>query len=252
MVLAVGDSYYWNIYNTRIPAELFANDAFWYFGKLVYPEHYSRPSFVDDLNLQEEIEKQDVILLMATERFLYKFDWTLVNRLYSLYGKSSRFDRVYDYTGQITNNDEWFNLVINKAGLRNLSLDSMLYGDARYTYSQSEPENYAVFYGVGEQEERIRGDAAWMRDISEKAARKGSSIEEMIRLDAGYVLSNENPEAVRKYKEIHDRMTLIRQDSSLLEEIRKEAAYYYLDFEEMLYIRAEEMAFGTEAGNQVP
>ncbi len=242
MVLAVGDSYYWNIFNSGIPGKLFAHEAFWYFGKLVYPDYYIQPLHVDDLDLRQEVEKQDVVLLMTTERFLYKFDWTLVDRLYSIYGKTSQYDRVYHYAGQITSNDDWFSMLISKAKLRNKTLEEILLADARYIYRENEPERYAVLFGVSDREETIRKDESWMRTIREKADIKGITLEEMIRQDAEYMFASTDPDAFEIYREIRQMAEIIRQDRALLEETGREAAYYRLDLEEMLQIKAEELA----------
>jgi hypothetical protein len=81
-----------------------------------------------------------------------------------------------------------------------------------------------------------------MRTIREKAEAKGISVEEMIRLDAEFILASDHPEAYQKYVQIRDYSSMILQDSMLLEKTKKEAAYYLLDVEEMVFIKAEEMA----------
>jgi hypothetical protein len=241
MVLVVGDSYYWNIVNTRIPAELFRNEAFWYFGKLVYPEFYAHPTYVKDLNVREEVEKQDVILLMTTERFLYKSDWNFIDALYSIYGVSSEYDRTYDYASQITINDEWFSMIIGKAKRQHLKVEEMLELDARFTYHEQEPQNYAVYYGVSEMESRIKKDKEWLESVRQKAAESNTPIDDMIRIDAEYMLSTTNPEAYQTYLRIQKNRKAILNDSTLAGETKKDAAYFLLDFEEMLYIKAEQM-----------
>jgi len=241
MVLVVGDSYYWNIFNTRIPREIFKNEAFWYFGKLVYPDFYYQPTYVKDLNFKEEIEKQDVILLMATERFLYKFDWYLIDELYSLYGVSYKYDKVYDYISHIVTNDEWFSVDISKAKNRRITLEEMLMADAKYMYRNQEPINYAVFYGIRENEDQIRNDETWLGQVIQKAKEKNVSVEEMIRFDAEYMLSIHSPESYKIYRRIHENMDIILKDSILTEETRSDAAFYLIPFDEMLMIKAESM-----------
>ena len=242
MVLVVGDSYFWNIFNTRIPHEIFKNEAFWYFGNLVYPDYYYQPTYVKDLNLKEEIEKQDVILLMTTDRFLYKFDWYLIDELYSIYGVSYKYDKVYDYISQIVTNDEWFSDEISKAKNRHLTLEEMLMADAKYMYRDQEPVNYAVFYGISEKEDQIRSDKIWLGKVAQKAKEKNVTLDEMIRLDAEYMLSIHDTESYKIYRSIREHMDIILKDSILTEEIRSDAAFYLIPFDEMLMIKAESMA----------
>jgi hypothetical protein len=85
MVLVISDSYYWNIYNTGIPGNLFANEAFWYYHKQVYPDFYFNQTTVDQIDIQKEVEKQEVILVMITERFLYTAFWNFTDDLYRIY-----------------------------------------------------------------------------------------------------------------------------------------------------------------------
>ena len=241
MVLVVGDSYFWNIINPGIPKEVFGNEAYWYFGHLVYPDFYYKPTYVSDLDLKEEVEKQDVILLMTTERFLYKFDWKFIDNLYALYGVTSEYDKVFEYQSQILMNNEWVASIISKARLRNIPVEEMLYLDARYIYKEQEPVNYAVYYGISEQEELIRRDPEWMTLIEKKADEKNIGIDEMVRIDAEYMLSTSNPDAYEIYRQIEQNKNMLRGDSLRLEQINKAASYYRIEPEEMLYREAEKM-----------
>lgn len=240
-VLVVGDSYYWNIYNARIPHNVFGNEDYWYFGKLAYPEHYFRPSFVEDLNIREEIEKQDVLLLMTTERFLYKFDWGLIDALYKLYGISSPYENLDKYISYILTNDEWFNNIIQKAEEQNKTLVETIIGDAKYSFWSEDPLTYAVRFGVEDIIIRMQKDQKWLAELSKKATLNKISLEEMTRRDALYDLSVNEPEAYEILMSIEHYNSEILNDSMLVEETRKQAAYYLLHFDEMLQIRAEQM-----------
>lgn len=241
MVLVVGDSYYWNIVNSDIPKELFKNEAFWYFGKLVYPDFYYNPTYVADLDIQKEVEKQEVILLMSTERFLYKFDWQFIDKLYSIYGVTSRLDRLYYYTSQILSNDEWFSDVIEKAKMRNTTLEEMLMLNAKYTYYTNEPFKYNIVYCMGDFEEKVRNDQSRMEEIARKAGEKNISLEEMIAIDAEYTLAESIPEEFQIHQMLQKKMDFIRNDSVLREATQREADFYYLNFDEMLWIKAEQL-----------
>lgn len=241
MVLTVGDSYYWNIYNTRIPHEVFKNEPYYYFGKLVYPDYYHDPTFVKDLNIREEVEKQDMILLMTTERFLHKFDWHFVDRLYSIYGVSSAYEKVYEEIFSIVSNDDWFSATIDKAKSRNVSLEEMLMIDGKYLFQKNDPLNYAIYFGVSDYENLIRLDEAWLDEIHIKAKEKNIRPEEMIRMDAEYMLSENNPVAYQKYLSIQRNKEIILNDTVLLNETKKEAAYYFKSLESMLKVKAEQM-----------
>lgn len=239
MVLVVGDSYFWNIFNTNIPYILFKNQAFWYFGKWVYPETYRDTLQVSQLNLRKEVEKQEFVFLMVTERFLHKFDWAFVDNLYKIYGITSKYDKLYDFMAGIWNYTEWFDLIIEKSEKRKIPLSEMLELEARYVYQMTDPDAYMTLHGQEHFEWAIRNDREWFKQVQTKAEEKAIALDDMIRLDADYVFKTSHPEAYERHQRIAQNKQLILQDSLLLEKVRQEAAYYCLTLDEMLQIEAE-------------
>lgn len=79
-LIAISDSYYWEIFNLKIQ-QLCFQGSFWYYNSSVYPETFTKETFTSDLNLQEEIEKTDVILIMSTTPGLKTFSWGAVDNL---------------------------------------------------------------------------------------------------------------------------------------------------------------------------
>ena len=241
MVLVIADSYYWNIFNTTLPYKLFKKPAFWYFGKKVYPETYSKPVFADDLNVKEEVEKQDFLFLMVTERFLHKFDWALVDNLYKLYGLSSKYEKVYDYKANICIYSQWFNDIIAKAKHNHISISEMLDREARYLFLKTEPDTYMVMHGYAYYTRLIRSDAKWLALVQYKADKEHVSLDERPDTVEKYMFGKENPEAYKAWQQIELNKEQIRNDSLHLERVKQKAAYYYLSLEEMLQIEAERM-----------
>lgn len=239
MVLTIADSYFWNIFNTGIPYHLFKNQAFWYFGNLVYPEYYKEPTFAINLNLKEEVEKQDIVLMMVTERFLHKFDFSLVENLHKLYAPQSEYDKVYQYKAEIWIFTEWIDKVIAKAEKQNTPFYQMLEEEAKYVYFIKEPENYMTFRGLQHYEESIRRDNNWLGLVKNKANEKGNSLDEMIRMESDYMFKTNYPEAYQRYLKIQEYKEAIRGDANWLAHVQEKANYYYFTLDEMLQIEAE-------------
>jgi hypothetical protein len=239
MVLVVGDSYYWNIFNTNIPYVLFKNQAFWYFGNWVYPETYRDTLQVPQLNLTAEVEKQEFILLMVTERFLHKFDWAFVDNLYKIYGITSKVDKLYDFKASIWIYTEWFDLVIEKAAMNKINLEEMLELEARYVYQMNDEKSYMTLRGQEHFEWSIRNNPEWLKLVQSKAAENNLDRDEMIRLEADYIFSTSHPEAYDLYYRLLREKQAIQQDSLLLDQVTQQAAHYYLTLDEMLQIEAE-------------
>ena len=240
-VLVVGDSYYWNIFNTKIANELFNNQAFWYFNNLVYPDTYCDTTRVADLNIKQQVEQQDVVFLMVTGRFLYKFDWRFVDNLYNLYAPRSKYDKSYDYMTMITTYSEWFDNIVNQSIIKNQPLADVLLDNAYYVYHQSELDSYMCFRGLEFYEERIRSDQNWLNKVQVKANENNISLDEMITKDALYVFQTQHPDSFETYLSISNFKKEIRNNPDHLNQVKEKAANYFLTLDEMLQIEAERL-----------
>lgn len=145
--IVVSDSYYWNIYGSGISSRLFADDNFWYYNEQVHNPQWREPRKTAGLNLIDELGRADVIIIMATEANLYRFPYGFI-------------DQVYD--------------ALNEGRVP----------------APSQPPAA----GLPGKEEAIAGimqtidsDPGYRASIREKAAAKGITYEEMLRLDAGWI-----------------------------------------------------------------
>jgi hypothetical protein len=215
-VLVVGDSYYWNIFNTRIPAEMFTEEAFWYFNALVYPDHYYAPTRVEDIDIRKEIERRDFIFLMVTERFLYKFDWAFTDMLFDIYADSVLRYPMYEKINNIVQNSPWFSDLVNQSVITGRPLDSLLWEDAFYQYLEQDPYDFMVEYGLERQVEIIRDDTAWYAYIQRKAEEKGKPVELVLQEDADFMFAKDYPNT----HALHHKLKLIERDLSLYPDLQ--------------------------------
>jgi len=254
MVLTIADSYYWNIFNTRLPKNLFANETFWYFNAKVYPDFYYGPKWVKDLDLKAEIEKQDIILLSVTERFLYKFDWGFVDNVFKLYTPPCSDDLIYDFANGIKSDATWFTKILSKAQKTGIPLEDAINNEATYEAIKENLEGYLTWYGLDHYKKIILDTPDWKAAVAKKAEEQGISFNEMLSRDADYVFKADHPAINEKYHLIQKNIVAIQSDPSWLAIVGKKAASFFMDTVEMVHMDAEYLAnqeIGNESGDEV-
>ena len=85
--LFISDSFYWGMFNLGI-SNVFTDNQFWFYNEEVYPESYSKPLKVRDLDLKKCIASKDVIVILATEATLPKLGWGAIESMYFSYRKT--------------------------------------------------------------------------------------------------------------------------------------------------------------------
>jgi hypothetical protein len=87
-VLTIADSYYWGMFNWGCSKDVFNEGQFWYYNEQIYPDSYTKSIKVADINIIEEVEKNDVIILLTTDANLNNFAFGFIDQLYDSYFKS--------------------------------------------------------------------------------------------------------------------------------------------------------------------
>lgn len=140
-VLFVADSYYWGMFNAGFSKDIFNNGQFWYYNQQIYPDSYEKPINVSDVNIREEVEKNDVIVLLSTDANLYKFPFGFIDELYDAYFnpnsntaalKDNKEKKIQDYMVVIKNTPEWIKMVKEQAKKENIELEQAIRNNAEY------------------------------------------------------------------------------------------------------------------------
>jgi hypothetical protein len=135
--IVIADSYYWLMFGNTFSRAL-SNNQFWFYNKQVYPEYYQNGLETSQVNLKDEIQKHDVIIIMATEATLPGLGWGFIENTYDFFkGKKSEseFDaefqqKVLNLRNYIKSDKNWMEQIEKKATLNKVSVDSMLTLDA--------------------------------------------------------------------------------------------------------------------------
>jgi hypothetical protein len=140
-VLAIGDSYYWQIFGFDKIGGIFNISDFWVWNEVFYPKsRYANIKPDDYMFLKQDILNHDFLILMVTEINLP----TLLNfdeKLFALFDpdnavvkelQKKRKERIDYFRALILNDPRWTALVREKAKIRKLTFDQMLKNDAEY------------------------------------------------------------------------------------------------------------------------
>jgi hypothetical protein len=251
MILAVADSYYWNIFNTDIPKYVFANQAYWYFNSQVYPDYYLDKTTTKDLNLKKEVEKQQVIFLMVTERFVHKFDWKLIDQLCDIYAPPYFKDPVYQNINNIMQVEDWYNDIIDKSIKKKKPLEETLIAEGKFLYKDQDTAAFMLDYGVEYYEDIISADSNWMSAVREKARMKNISDKEMLQTDAKFMFGQRYPEIFAISEKLHSEEDRLTSNADSLARIMQYSKTHYLDPERYIRHRAwENYKAGELAGTR--
>ena len=88
-LLVIADSYYYTFITSGFADRVVSYGGFWFYFKVAEPHHMFSSSVVEELNILEELKKQDAVMLMMTEPQLGRFGWGAVEKLEEvLYPKS--------------------------------------------------------------------------------------------------------------------------------------------------------------------
>lgn len=125
-VLVVSDSFFWTMYNMGI-TNVFFNSHFWFYNREIHPGSGS----MDFVNLKEELDRHDVIILMATPTTMKGYGWGFIEEAYNIYANGgidyTKFKKRVDECRVVITSDEGQrNKAQEKAEEQKISLDSSI------------------------------------------------------------------------------------------------------------------------------
>lgn len=106
-LLAIGDSYYWGFIDNHIVDNLYTDHQYWYYFSGIWPNIWDFRNIPLELNLQQELEKQDVILIAFTELNAFYGFWGFIDEAYKIYFPGE-FNEEYEAMREIIRNDLYF------------------------------------------------------------------------------------------------------------------------------------------------
>ncbi len=131
-VIVIGDSFYWQIFNTGISTKEFKSSEFWYYYKVIYGKNRWGQD-IKNIDVFESLKHADIVILLSNEPNLVNFPWGFEN----INEEKIKHQNIDSIINNIKNDAVWFDAVRKKALRKNISVDSMLYMDALFILKQN-------------------------------------------------------------------------------------------------------------------
>ena len=139
-ILMIGDSFYWGLYPRLSRHGLFKRHEFWYRNRQIFSPGVKENRFSNQAACLESLDVFDITFVMVTANAMEFAGWGYFNTIYQQRNNNElapeALGRVNQIINNIKNDPAHLNLVKAKAVEINISLDSMLYLDAKWLYEK--------------------------------------------------------------------------------------------------------------------
>lgn len=139
-VLVIGDSFYWGLYPRLSRHRLFKRHEFWYRNRQIFSPGVKEKRFSNQAACLESIDVFDITFVMVTANAMDYAGWGYFDSIYKQRGDQritpEGLAKINGFINKIKNDPEHLNSVREKAVNNSISLDSMLYLDAKWLYEQ--------------------------------------------------------------------------------------------------------------------
>jgi len=135
-VAVISDSYFFNLIQLPWAPEIFSELNFYFYNKQLHKRPQGTMTNTDPLSQMKEIEKSNVVFVMATECNMDKLGWGFISSAYKYFVLGENIDsfeaRVQKFKNNILSDEAWIKAIDEKAKQNKVSLDTMIMRDARY------------------------------------------------------------------------------------------------------------------------
>ncbi len=235
-LLAIGDSYWWQITGLDLPKQFFKRDIYWYYNNSVYINNVKQEKAVGALHYGDEILGRDVVVIMASEATYDLFPYGFIEKAFPVFCMN-REQKSEMLKKQAKNDSNWLADVKQKAVKNNVSEETQLMKDIEYVINTDltaykAPKQF-IDSVVHSYRNVIVNNSEWYAAVKKKAAEKYISVKEQIDLDAAYAYGMDygTEEAIEKMNQIK---TEIRKNNQQLVEISNRAAQTKSSFNEAM------------------
>lgn len=182
-VLTIADSYYWSIYDNKIPQQVFANSDFWYYNTTIYPHIWGDDAqWVKDLNVMDHIKSNQVILFMITEMNLYKSFWGFTDTVIAHEIPQYKSPRWFEIAQMLVNNDNSYKQLLTYCNDYQQPFDRTITRVSRFVANAEKKPTETQFrhFWLSLIESRVYSNPELMKECGDKAEKNNISVRKSV------------------------------------------------------------------------
>ena len=182
-VLVISDSYYWQAYTAMIPHNIFDWGGFWYYNKKIHNTKTNSLK-VKDIDLYNELLKQDVIVLFVSQATLQLFPYGFDKEAgFLVEPTGAKYTEEY-YRNEIENNTKFKNSILEKSVKNNTDFDTQLDLDINWIIKNKTKEYYTKQYQIKKFASDVYANPKKLNKIKQEAKKQGIGFGKLILLEA--------------------------------------------------------------------
>ena len=135
-VAVISDSYFFNLMQLPWAPDIFSELNFYFYNKQLHHLPGGATTNTDVLSQMQDIEKSNLLFVMATECNMDKLGWGFISNAYKYFVMGENIDsfelRVQKFKKNILSDEAWMKAIGEKARQNKVPLDTMIMRDARY------------------------------------------------------------------------------------------------------------------------
>lgn len=207
-LIAIGDSYYWNLVNAAPFGKILGEQRYWYYFSTVYFD--TLHNHIDEVDVLQDVANADFVMLAYSTPQIYKMSQGFSQQLLLdlCFSEEDLAATKKQFADRIRNNPEWMASIERKAAKRHLDVDSIVNSDAdilikRYPnrfipmLKDSIPAKRSRRFrelidlpsrDVLDLMEHIKQVPEWYDFVVKQAEEKHYTVEENLRINAEYFL----------------------------------------------------------------
>ena len=135
-LMTISDSFFWTMFDINLSPSPFNGVEFYYYNKEVYHTDGRDMSIADIETTMDDVQGHDVVMIMGTEATMFGFGWGFIDDAFNHFVAHKMVkseDRlIRKYESLIRMDEAWMKAIYIKADEHQISVDSMIYLDAKF------------------------------------------------------------------------------------------------------------------------